>query len=250
VIATHLRSETATVTPSARDSPSLRLCPAWSFQCRAALYARLDGRLHQKTRFFGAAFLTNRVLGYLASVRRGLPISEETCHWLAGMGELLEAANLNMAAALDTVCLAGRSLDASIVSHEQSTVEIALRKTRTAQPRLYSKVSSELDTLLNAGSWPALFRLSPTVNRYCQVLSAVRQQLAGPIEFAAQQHRETIGMALIASLPQGKRLKVGREHWPAQAARPHGRVVLTGTNRPDSCPPGGGGYPRGKEEPI
>ena len=158
--------------------------------------------MHRKTRFYGAAFLTNRVLGYLASVRCGLPISEETCHWLAGTGELLEAANLNMATALDTVGLEGPSLDASIVSLEQSMVEIALRKARTAQPRLYSKVSCELDTLLNTGSWPALLRLSTTVNRYCQVLSAVRRQLAGPIEFAVQQHREAIGMALITSLRQ------------------------------------------------
>jgi hypothetical protein len=164
------------------------------------LYARLDHRLRQKTRFFGAAFLTNRVLGYLAPVRRSLSISEPTCHWLAGLGELLEAANLALVSMVETAALEGLSLDAAIVAHEQSIVAQALREAHAVQPALYERMMSELDLLLNTATRPALLRLSTDVNRYCRVLSTVRRQLACPIEFALQRHREIIGMALIQSL--------------------------------------------------
>jgi hypothetical protein len=40
---------------------------AYLFQRRAALYGRLDACLRHKTRFFGAAAVTNRVLGHMVS---------------------------------------------------------------------------------------------------------------------------------------------------------------------------------------
>jgi hypothetical protein len=183
-----------------RDRPPRLGCPAWSFQCRAALYARLDTHLRQKTRFFGAAFMTNRVLGYLVSARSGLSISEATCDWLARLGGALETANLDIARALDDLSLEGPSLDGAIVSREQSIVADALDTARIAQPGFHSRMLSELDILLNQRHWTALLRLNSDVYWYCRILSAVREQLACPIEFGSRRHRETIGMALIANL--------------------------------------------------
>jgi hypothetical protein len=167
------------------------------FQRRAALYGRLDAHLHHKTRFFGAACVTNRVLGHMASHTGHFLCSDDTYKWLLATGALLETTNIAIAKAVASGRLTGPSLDGRIVSIEQSIVEEALQSARTAQryPRLLSELNAHLNSC--AAGWMHFW---VEVRWYSRVLSAVRETLASPIEFAAQAHREAIGLALIAAL--------------------------------------------------
>jgi hypothetical protein len=101
-----------------------------SFQTRAALYGRLDTHLRQKTRFFGAAAMTNRVLTCLASVRAGLLCSQATCAWLCSIGGGLEARNIRLAEQISRRQFADPRLDQELVSLEQTIVEDALAVAR------------------------------------------------------------------------------------------------------------------------
>jgi hypothetical protein len=167
------------------------------FQRRAALYGSLDDSLRHKTRFFGAASVTNRVLGHMASRTGHLLCSDDTFKWLLATGALLETANIAIAQAVASGRLAGPSLDGRIVSIEQSIVEEALQSARTAQR--YPRLLSELNAHLN-GCSAAWIHFRDEVRWYSRVLSVVRETLASRIEFAAQAHREAIGLALIATL--------------------------------------------------
>jgi len=175
--------------------PSVR-----SFQTRAALYGRLDAHLRQKTRFFGAAALTNQVLAYLASARSGLLCSPATANWLCSIGACLEARNIRLADRIGRRYFAGAALDQQLVSVEQSMVEDALKAARGAQRGNYTATLAEMNALLNDRLWPALFWPRSEVRGYARILATVRSDLGSPIEFSQQRHRETIGTALIAAL--------------------------------------------------
>jgi len=144
--------------------------------------------------------VTNRVLGYLAPVRRPLRISTSTCDWLATLGAVLQKANLKIAAEVDCLVMTGPSLDGAIVSWEQSIVETQLLATRDAQPEVHGRLLSELRLLLNRRHWSGLSHLNSEVYRYCSVLMAVRDALSCPLDFGSHPHRVAIGMALIAEL--------------------------------------------------
>jgi hypothetical protein len=168
------------------------------FELRAARYGQWDARLRHVTRFFGAACMTNRVLGYVGSRAGQLLCSEDTCRWLAGTGALLEAENVAIADALYRGRLGGPSLDARIVSIEQGIVEAALQAA-SGSPH-HSRLLAELNAHLNYGCSAARMHFNSGVRWYSRVLSAVRAELAGPLDFAVQGHREAIGLALIARL--------------------------------------------------
>jgi hypothetical protein len=163
-----------------------------SFKHRAALYAQLDARLQRVTRFFGAACITNRVLGSVAAFSGRLTCSAETWRWLAETGALLEAANVSVARDLICERCPGPALDERIVSFEQAIFRI-----KTAGRT--SRMLAELDAGLNFAC-PAWLTSLSDVRWYSHVLITVRAQLRTPIHFAEQVHREAIGMALIATL--------------------------------------------------
>lgn len=180
-----------------------RLKPARRFHFRAALYGRLDAHLWHKTRFFGAACVTNRILGQLGSVTGSLLCSVETQHWLATTGALLERRNLAIASAVASGALTGPSLDGRIVAIEQSVVEEALQSPGAAV--IYPRIKSELNALLNHRCPAAWLHLRPEVSWYRRVLAGVRTGLDSPLDFSSQAHREAIGMALIAALRRADR---------------------------------------------
>ena len=168
-----------------------------SFQTRAALYGRLDAQLRQKTRFFGAAALTNRVLACLTTVRAAL-CSQATCDWLCSIGGCLEARNVGLAKQIGHRQLAGPTLDRELVAVEQSVVEAVLGGAR----RVDAAALAEINALLNHWYRAALICPRADLRGYARVLATVRRELASPIDFGQQRHRETIGLALIAALRQ------------------------------------------------
>jgi hypothetical protein len=185
-----------------------RLSPtaARRFQRRAQWYETFDSRLRSKTRFFGAACVTNRVLGHLASVG-GAIAHGEVCacaDWLSELGASLETVNRSIAEAVYTGRFAGPALDERIVSLEQSVVEQSLERARTSQTSAF-EVLPALDALLNHQGWFSILDISSAVRWYRRVLSEVREELRSPIEFARQAHREKIGLALICALQREER---------------------------------------------
>jgi hypothetical protein len=170
------------------------------FQNRARLYGALDLRLRSKTRFFGAACITNRVLGHLASSRVGIPHTGMCADWLSELGTSLETVNRSLAEAVHTGHLVGPALDQRIVSIEQSAVEQSLERARTSGTSAYLRVLPLLDALLNHRSLISTLHFSSAVRWYRRVLAQVRDDLRSPIEFARQAHREKIGLALISAL--------------------------------------------------
>jgi hypothetical protein len=178
------------------------------FQHRARLYGGFDSRLRSNTRFFGAACVTNRVLGHLASVA-GTMAHGDLCacaDWLSDLGASLETLNCSIADAVSTGRLTGPGLDKRLVSLEQSVVEQSLEGARTSRSRVYFEVLPALDALLNQQGWLAILHFSSTVRWYRRVLSEVRDELRSPIEFARQTHREKIGLALVGALRREKSL--------------------------------------------
>jgi hypothetical protein len=176
---------------------------AGQFQSRARLYAALDSRLQSKTRFFGAACVTNRVLAHWASM--GAVAHAGLCaDWLSELGAALESVNRSIAAAVHNGDLTGPELDERIVFIEQSVVETSLRRARASQTQAYLNVLPALDALLNHESWLSAWHFSPAVRWYRRVLAGAREELRSPFEFARQCHREKIGMALIVALRRGE----------------------------------------------
>lgn len=177
---------------------------ARQFQSRARLYGALDSRLHAKTRFFGAACITNRVLAYAASVGGALAYAGACADWLADLGAALEAVNRSLAEVVYQGTEAGPQLDERIVCIEQSVVEQSLRDARSSRFNAYLEVLQALDAILNHASWLSALHVSSTVRWYRRVLAGVRDELNSPLEFARQNHREKIGMALITALRRGE----------------------------------------------
>src|SRR6185437_7667230 len=101
------------------------------FRRRALCYEHWDHCLASKTRFFGAASVTNRVLGHLVSLSVVRPRIEACAPWLSMLGVLLEGTNSALARAVTRGDLAGANLDYQIVSIEQSHVEERLRFARS-----------------------------------------------------------------------------------------------------------------------
>lgn len=173
---------------------------AGRFRRRAQLYGALDARLYARTRFFGAACVTNRVLGHLTSLGGALSDADLCAAWLLDLGASLETVNRSIAEAVHAGRLAGPALDEQIVSIEQSAVERSLQSAMEAQGSVYRGVVPALDAILNHQSWISTLHFSSAVRWYRRVLAGVRHELQTPIEFARQFHREKIGMALIAAL--------------------------------------------------
>ena len=95
-------------------------------------------------------------------------------------------------------------MDERIVCIEQSVVEQSLRDARSSRFNAYLEVLQALDAILNHASWLSALHVSSTVRWYRRVLAGVRDELNSPLEFARQNHREKIGMALITALRRGE----------------------------------------------
>jgi hypothetical protein len=183
------------------------LTPAEAFQRRAVLYAELDRDLRKKTRFFGAASMTNNVLARLFEFHPTL-ISSDSGALLQGLGRSLERFNLSMAAGIRANSEAGSALDRRLVEAEQRAAQ---REWRNSQRAL---VEAELDHLLNGSHVLCLFaRFWKDSRDYTAVLAGLRKQMGVRLQFGNEAHRIGIGCALIDHLHNGQREEVdGREN--------------------------------------
>ena len=149
-----------------------------------------------RTRFFGAAALTNAVFAQLFSLLPRLSLAHGY-RFLSEAGAVLECANLNWACELRQRSNAGWGLDYELVSREQRLLQ-ALLQARAAEQR---PICGELDALLNEGHLAAVSaRALPRSRRYSQVLKSVRAEVGGALEFASERHRVRIGLRLVHQL--------------------------------------------------
>jgi hypothetical protein len=203
------------------DSPDPRQ-PAAHFQRRALLYADLDRELSRKTRFFGAASMTNNVLGRLFEFHPTL-ISPDSGRLLQRLGAALERLNVGFAKSIRAGVECGDALDRRLVEAEQ-------RAAQTQWGKSYSKpVEQELDDLLNGSHVLCLFaRFWKDSRDYSAVLAALRRQMGVRLNFADEAHRVNIGCALIAHLHTARHVarridnpEVPNHAHPSQAEKDH-----------------------------
>jgi hypothetical protein len=182
---------------------------AGQFSVRALLYQGWDEKLRVKTRFFGAASLTNRVLAFLAG-HPGARAFRGRGEWLAALGGMLLPANISLARALCSASLVSGSWDARIVAMEQRMVQNFLATTQSYREK--RRMIAEMNFLLNLRG-PLVSRCeNAAVRCYAGILDGVREQLGLPLDYSLQQHREKIGLGVISALDsqiQSSDLSVG-----------------------------------------
>jgi hypothetical protein len=176
----------------------------YGFERRVELYAGWDRQLREKTRFFAAASLTNRVLAAMARMTFPTSLSPGACGILDSLGAALELSNRSLVSRLLEEQCCGTVLDRRLVEFEQSLVERFLSQTAIAAPGNLRVVTGEIDGLLNRQApWSICDKLFPTVCGYLAVLKHVRGEVKPPIQFAQQDHRVRIGQELIACIRGG-----------------------------------------------
>jgi hypothetical protein len=170
---------------------------AGQFSVRALLYQGWDEKLRAKTRFFGAASLTNRVLAFLTG-HPGAGAFRGRGEWLAALGGTLLPANISLARILCSASLVSGSWDARIVAMEQRMVQNFLAKAQSSRER--KRMIAEMNFLLNLRG-PLVSRCeNAAVRCYAGVLDSVREHLAVPLDYGLQHHREKIGLGVISAL--------------------------------------------------
>jgi hypothetical protein len=175
------------------------------FRHRARLYANWDARLAAKTRFFGAAAVTNAALVELFSVRgERICLSGRTSEFLSKVGRALEIANIEMGHRIMGAIRVQGDLDAEMVAAEQARVEQMLRLLECADPPGYAATVAQMNRLLSfLSSTVAVPKWFSNGATYGRVLRIVTEHLARSPTFARQSDRERIGQTLIRQLRGG-----------------------------------------------
>ena len=174
----------------------------WSSYCmRAHEYAGFDSMVGSKTRFFGAASMTTRMLADLDMPIGNNVISTTTRSFMGGLSRDLQGMNEREALAIEHGRLGGSNLDARMVHAEQTSVQGHLDSLARSDPSGYGKVISEVNGLLNGKNAASMAgSLYGDDRHYQSVLNGVRTSLGRDIDFAKQGDREAIGNALIKDL--------------------------------------------------
>ena len=172
------------------------------FRRRMRLYAQWDLRLAPRTRFFGAAALTNEALAELFSrFTARICLSGSTAGFLTGLGHLLEGVNVRLACEIERGRLTATDLDVRMVACEQSIVEVQLNRLRSTDAGAHLRATAQIDrvlTLVRFAATPA--RLCASGAAYWSVLRGVGTDLGRSARFALQTDRERIGLGLIRQL--------------------------------------------------
>lgn len=193
------------MTPSGADpadativAPSASVDHPHRFADRVRLYARLDEKLRSKTRFFGAAAVTNTALVELCS----LPCPGRwrfAVDYFGLIGTALEAANVKWARSIEGGEGARVDLDSSLVTLEQLEVERLLRQPQSQH--FQSRALEQINWLLQ-WAHPLARPLThcPGIRIYRRVLGHMRTQLRRRVDFASLDDRIGIGHALTRSI--------------------------------------------------
>jgi hypothetical protein len=172
------------------------------FRARACLYARWDQLLSMRTRFFGAAAVTNAALIELFSrIGVSLFVSSFTREFLASVGGVLEHMNMEWARRIAAGSMQAENLDSRMIAAEQAVVQDCLAGLRYTDCAAYASTVVEIDRVLTwarcAGS-PAQWLSARTA--YATVLQHAADELGRSASFAVQNDREIIGLMLIRHL--------------------------------------------------
>ena len=188
-----------------RESPVADLLP--QLRRRACLYAGWDRLLSRRTRFFGAAAVTNAALWEFFSTAVGrVWLKPPAVQFLSMAGRFLERLNLEAAACIHARAAPRIDLDESMVVTEQAAVESMLRRLRSRDSPSHTATLFEMNRLLalaGSSSGGSVFSLTPSlssVSTYHLVLARVEQQLCRPARFGLRSDRERIGHTLIRLL--------------------------------------------------
>jgi len=176
--------------PYRNVDPDGRLCmPALSDSemCdRSLRYESMDDdpKLRGFTRFFGAASMVTNVLGTI----RGFGPNAK---FMSRLSRRLERSNLQRAELIKSGKLASlgsvASNDAAFVHYEQSIVQSQLDEMKTDSPIGYKTLVLYSNSALNGPLADPNFR---------RARDAAVREIGGPIDFANQSHRETLGRAV------------------------------------------------------
>jgi hypothetical protein len=172
------------------------------FRSRARLYAAWDRRLSKRTRFFGAAAVTNTGLAELFS-RFGvhLFVSRFTSEFLAAVGYLLERMNMEWARRISAGAIEADDLDERIIAAEQTAVQDCLTRLYYVDSAGYANTVVEIDRVLTFAGWAdSPGKPSSGLTAYVTVLQHAADHLGRSASFAVQNDRETIGRMLVRYL--------------------------------------------------
>ena len=174
---------------------------------RVRLYSAWDQRLWLRTRFFGAAAVTNAALWELFSKAAGrIWLQRPAVGFLITLGGILERLNIQAATRIEAGAMRCTGLDEAMVATEQAAVESRLRHLQSTDSTGHAITLCEMDRLLafsgsaSAGSVLSVPRLFTSGLAYHVVLARVEQELCRPPSFGLQSDRERIGLTLIRLL--------------------------------------------------
>jgi hypothetical protein len=178
---------------------SLRRSP--EFHRRSALYSDIDSGCRHQTRFFAAAALVNNVLADLFAFG---PLGQTRCSFdfLSEVGAALETANIAFAREIGCHYHAA-ALDRPLVCAEQARLQRHIQALRAQHPAHWDKVRRELNSLLNdrhAACW--LLRCYRKYSAFWRGLRKARRLSGIELDFAIEQHRINIGLALIETVSE------------------------------------------------
>jgi hypothetical protein len=172
------------------------------FHARVCLYAYWDRVLSRRTRFFGAAAVTNAALIELFSrIGVNLLVSRFTREFLASVGGVLERMNVEWARRIATGSMQVENLDNRMIVAEQAVVQDCLARLHYIDCAAYAGTVVEIDRVLawaRCGGSPARWLCARTA--YATVLQHVADELGRSASFAVQNDREAIGRMLIRHL--------------------------------------------------
>jgi RHS repeat-associated protein len=179
---------------------------ASDFCRRADLYHAFQIRFSGTTDFFGAASATTRMLASI-EIRpmSSFFTSRETRDFLRNVSATLEELNVATALSLEAGKIPTEGLNDYLISMEQTKVQELLDQLGETSPEIYARVTSEVNSLLNAAPGSAAgysgsFYGSDAA--YQDVLSGVREDLGRDIDFTNQTDREMIGSALVEKVKE------------------------------------------------
>lgn len=172
------------------------------FATRVRLYSHWDSRLWGKTRFFGAAAVTNAALVELCSLQcSGQWIGNAAVELLSAAGRRLERLNIETAGHIERGILCNRDLDTSLITLEQTVLEHMLQQQAGRSPRRHGQAIQQINRLLfcvEQWMWPS--ERWPSGSLYRSVLRRARSELGRRPDFAVFPDRVGIGHALIRML--------------------------------------------------
>lgn len=208
-----------------------------TYRRRALSYRRLDVRLANRTRFFGAASFICESLAVMSSAVGSLAAGGATRRFLASLSADLHAFNLHLAFCLEAGVSGASPLpaegerradrgalakdavdpfDCLMVRIEQARVQALLDEERRRDPDRHRRLTRRIDCLMRlAARAPAQFK---ALNELGRIVCEVQTRIGRAPVFACRSDREAIGFGIVAGLRSPRQHHAGCAIHPARPA--------------------------------